>query len=62
MSGIRDPNRIELLLNKIREVWEKHPDLRLGQLISNQAPQARWGVFYIEDDELLKQLNADDVS
>ena len=32
---MRDPNRIRPFLNRVAEVWEKHPDLRFGQLILN---------------------------
>ena len=30
---MRDPKRIPEMLEAIRDVWEAHPDLRLGQLI-----------------------------
>lgn len=32
---LRDPNRIDQILNKIKEVWNKHPQQRLGQLLYN---------------------------
>ena len=32
---MRDPKRIEPILSLIREIWTKHPDLRLTQLIMN---------------------------
>ena len=30
---MRDPKRIDEMLEAISEVWKEHPDLRLGQLI-----------------------------
>jgi len=54
----RDPNRIPEVLLLIGEVWEKQPDLRLGQLLLNylevQTPCPE--LYYIEDDALLKKL------
>jgi uncharacterized protein YihD (DUF1040 family) len=46
---MRDPTRIPRILARLQAVWEKHPDMRLGQLIVNAA-----GVdpFYIEDEKL----------
>lgn len=35
---MRDPDRIRDVLDAIRRVWEKYPDLRLGQLILNAVP------------------------
>jgi uncharacterized protein YihD (DUF1040 family) len=57
---MRDPERIEVMLNALREAWCASPDLRLGQLIVNAVrpsepcPQ----VFYIEDDVMLDRLRA----
>lgn len=34
---MRDPNRIDDVLAKVREVWYRNPDLRLTQLIGNLA-------------------------
>lgn len=54
----RDPARINGILDKLREVWERHPDLRLTQLVVNVAgatppcPE----IFYLDDDALLRGL------
>lgn len=52
---MRDPNRIPHILDKIKKLWEKNPDLRLGQLIINAT-----GIdpYYIEDDALVQALEA----
>ncbi len=34
---MRDPNRIPRILGLIKEIWEKCPDLRLGQLLTNSC-------------------------
>jgi len=52
---MRDPERIEPMLALIREIWTKHPDLRLTQLIMN-ALQINKDPYYIEDDVLQKGL------
>jgi len=55
---MRDPRRIEQILDVVREIWEREPDLRLGQIVVNAVrpsepcPQ----IFYAEDDDLLKGL------
>lgn len=32
---MRDPERITRILDKVRNLWEKYPDMRLGQLLDN---------------------------
>ena len=34
----RDAQRIPVVLSEIQKVWEKNPDLRLGQLLMNCCP------------------------
>jgi uncharacterized protein YihD (DUF1040 family) len=59
---MRDPKRIPALLETLRSEWEKHPDLRLGQLIVNAVTRHVGGqlstsdIFYIEDDILLEHI------
>ena len=58
----RDPERIPEVLQRIGEVWKRHPELRLTQLILNyvhpeiQCPQ----LYGLEDDELLRRLGVTD--
>lgn len=51
---MRDVNRIDLILDRLKTLWKKYPDLRLGQLILNvlQAPV----LYYVEDEELIEIL------
>ena len=57
---MRDPNRIDPILDEIREIWKRHPDLRLGQLILNarlgedHAPR----LYNLEDDRLIERLRS----
>ncbi|CAM3956142.1 DUF1040 family protein [Ectopseudomonas alcaliphila] len=56
---MRDPERIDDMLDLIREVWQSNPDLRLGQLIVNAARMhepATEKIFHIEDGSLAKGL------
>jgi uncharacterized protein YihD (DUF1040 family) len=55
---MRPTNRIERILEKLKRVWEKQPDTRLGQLISN-LPKDDRDIFFIEDEELEKMLDED---
>ncbi len=41
------------LLRKLGRLWEKHPEMRLGQLVDNLAFKAtRKGSFYVSDKDL----------
>lgn len=55
----RDPKRIPYLIKMLEELWRKHPDMRLGQLVwairSNIGPHDA-DVFYIEDDEMQESM------
>lgn len=53
---MRDPKRIDRILDQIREVWKKHPDLRLMQLLGNCFQ----GIdnYYTEDDEVESLLRS----
>lgn len=53
---MRDPNRISKVLDSIKKIWEKYPDMRLGQLICNVLRDPT--LYYVEDDELVEFLNA----
>ena len=49
---MRDPTRIDPLLDLIRRIMHANPDLRLGQIISIVSEQP----FYLEDDILMARL------
>ena len=51
---MRDPKRIDVILQEIGAIWHKYPDMRLGQLIGNvlEGPN----LYYVEDDSLVKAL------
>ena len=48
---MRDPERIGPMLEVIKKIWEKYPDLRLGQLLCNAVPESL--IYYIEDEALI---------
>ena len=52
---MRDPNRIPALLQELQQLWQKHPDLRLGQLVANIVGDDSQ-VFNCEDERFLKRL------
>ena len=52
---MRDPKRIEPILQLIRDIWYISSDLRLTQLIMN-ALKMNQDPYYIEDDKLKKAL------
>jgi hypothetical protein len=55
---MRDPDRIDGVIDAFRKAWKQQPDLRLGQLIviATRPREACPEVFSIEDGALLKGL------
>lgn len=53
---MRNPDRIPKILNEIEKIWQRHPDLRLGQLILNL--EYRLPLYQIEDEELVAALKS----
>lgn len=51
---MRDPARIRPLLERLAAAWERYPDLRLGQIVSNASPDR--DSFNIEDEALLRVI------
>jgi hypothetical protein len=37
LSSMRDPNRIDRIIEYLRQAWHRNPDWRLNQLIINAA-------------------------
>lgn len=52
---MRDPKRIDVVLEKIRKAWKKYPDLRLMQLLLNVLGDGDH--YHLEEDELLAALD-----
>lgn len=50
----RSPERIEPMLEKIKEAWVLYPDMRLGQLLATCTQSAN--LSGIEDEELLRGI------
>ena len=55
---MRDPGRIPEVLNALWAYWIKHPDLRLGQIVSNASSQHRSDPdpYYLEDEDLMTSI------
>jgi hypothetical protein len=51
---MRNPNRIHYIMKRIEEIWEKYPDLRLGQLIGNVIDVNY--LYEIEDKKLIELM------
>lgn len=56
---MRDPKRINRIINKLSIVWQNQPDLRLNQLIESiiKYNQYKGDIFYLEDDDFEIMLN-----
>ena len=58
---MRDPSRINRILEKLRAAWLSSPDLRLGQLVMTAVAMAEKrqvdDIFYIEDEQTEKGLD-----
>jgi len=57
---MRDPNRIPEIISLLYQVWKKHPDSRLGQLLCNAVSfngfMSGTHIFSIEDKDLVEGL------
>lgn len=55
---MKDPKRINKIIDILKSYWNSHPDLRLGQILSNIASSCGEGIdtFYLEDDVLKEKL------
>lgn len=51
---MRNPQRIDNILERLKTVWKDNPDLRLGQLLLAVVNADR--LFYIEDEILVQTL------
>ena len=51
---MRDPKRIDTILQEIGNIWHRYPDMRLGQLVGNvlEGPS----LYYVEDAGLVSAL------
>jgi hypothetical protein len=56
---MRDPARIDRIIEKLWALWKTQPDLRLGQLLVNviRPSQPCPQVFYVEDTTTEKKLD-----
>lgn len=55
---MRDPQRISTIIAKLLKLWARVPDWRFCQLISNLHGVGPQDIFYTEDDELEKGIDA----
>jgi uncharacterized protein YihD (DUF1040 family) len=53
---MRDPKRIDRVLQTVAAYWKQHPDLRLMQLLLNLAYEGHQDPFYLEDELLEERL------
>lgn len=51
---MRDINRIDDVLERIKKIWKQYPDLRLGQLLTNVVSESI--IYFVEDDDLINAL------
>jgi len=56
---MRDPKRIDVVLEQLESYWRLNPDLRLGQILCNMGRSCGMeDPFYLEDDKLADMLKA----
>jgi len=53
---LRDPNRIDRMIGKLRRYWHAHPDLRMGQMMVALGMCENYP-FFIEDRDLESQID-----
>jgi uncharacterized protein YihD (DUF1040 family) len=56
---VRDPARIDRMIEKLRQHWHRNPDIRLGQLVVNLGrDQPMVSTFHIDDDVIERAMDA----
>jgi uncharacterized protein YihD (DUF1040 family) len=54
---MRDPERIDKVLDLVRRIWHKYPDTRLSQMIINCVEDGNYsGLYNLEDEQLVERL------
>lgn len=56
-NSLRNPERIDILLDLFREYWKEHPDWRFFQVIQNIGLDTYCDHFYLEDSIIINLLN-----
>lgn len=55
MSVVKQNKKnMKVILQTILDIWEKHPELRIGQLILDAVPESR--LYYASDETVLRRL------
>ena len=57
-ESVRDPARIDRILQAIGAVWRAHPDQRLGQELHNYGGFPAADPYGVEDDDTEAALDA----
>lgn len=55
---MRDPDRIDKVLESLSEIWKNNSQLRLMQLLLNCYNSLDKDPYYSEDEELIEKLNS----
>lgn len=53
---MRDPKRIDVFCDELKEIWGKLPDWRFFQLVGNYMRYRGSDCFYVEDDDAIVGL------
>jgi len=53
---MRDKKRIDRILNTIKDIWNRNPDMRLTQLLINMDVIPDGRIWNLEDDVVEKAL------
>ena len=55
---MRNPNRIDNFIEKVRDAWKEVPDWRFGQFMLNvlgdMQAKAEYDLFFMEDEDFFK--------
>lgn len=52
---MRDPERTDAFLERLKKIWMRNPDLRFGQLVLNISRNSSL-LYNIEDDEFIEKM------
>ena len=58
-NKMREPQRIDRMIEKLRTIWKMYPDQKLSQLLTNLSRNTpNWpDIFSVEDHLIEKEMN-----
>jgi len=57
---MRNIKRIDLIIDKIREIWKENPDYRFHQMLQNAGLESTRDNFHMQDSQIMETLDIEE--